>query len=94
MRKDRGSPSNGTGHSGLKTASELSENQSPASQVAALFDYSELAKAIETDGFRRLLDHIPIPILVAKDVLGTQPIIYGNGAFESLVGQTVDEVKQ
>jgi PAS domain S-box-containing protein len=72
--------------------SEKSSLQSP--QVSQLFDYSELAEAVETEDFKRLLDNIPIAVLIAKDVRGVQRIIYANTAFEALVGQTLDDVRR
>ena len=63
-------------------------------QISELFDNAELAEAIEAEEFKRLLDHVPIAILISKYVRTTQRIIYANVAFRNLVGQPVDEVKQ
>jgi PAS domain S-box-containing protein len=74
---------------------DLPEKSSPIpQQVTELFDYSELAEAIETEDFKRLLDQIPIAILVSKDVRGIQRIIYANSAFETLVGQPLADVRR
>jgi len=56
-------------------------------QITRLFDYSEFAEAIETDDFKQLLDHIPIAILVSRDVSGVHRIIYTNSAFDALLAQ-------
>lgn len=74
---------------------ELPKKSNPIpQQVTQLFDYSEFAEAIETEDFKQLLDHIPIPILVSKDVQGIQRIVYANRAFETLVGQPLVEVRR
>jgi two-component sensor histidine kinase len=74
---------------------DFPEKSSPIpQQVTELFDYSELAEAIETEDFKRLLDQIPIAILVSKDVRGIQRIIYANSAFETLVGQPLADVRR
>ncbi len=74
---------------------DSSEKSNPESrQVSQLFDYAELADAIETEDFKRLLDNIPIAVLISKDVRGVHRIIYANSAFESLVGQTLDDVRR
>lgn len=73
---------------------DFQERPSPTPpQVTQLFDYSELAEAIETEDFKRLLDQIPIPVLISKDLNGVQRIIYANSAFEALVGQPLAEVR-
>jgi PAS domain S-box-containing protein len=71
-----------------------SQIPAPPQQISHLFDYSELAEVIETDDFKRLLDHIPIAILVSKDVHGVQRIIYANAAFEKLIGQSIAEMRR
>lgn len=68
----------------------LEEFSPPPPVVAELFDYSELAEAIETGTFKGLLHQIPIAILISKEVHGTQRIIYTNSAFDTLVGRTLD----
>jgi len=74
---------------------DVSEKSSLESQqVSRLFDYAELADAIETEDFKRLLDNIPIAVLISKDVRGVHRIIYANSAFESLVGQALDDVRR
>lgn len=74
---------------------DLPENPSPTPpQVTELFDYSELAEVIETENFKRLLDHIPIAIFISKDVHGVQRIIYANDAFESLLGEPLADLRQ
>jgi two-component sensor histidine kinase/PAS domain-containing protein len=74
---------------------DFSDKSRPESQqVGQLFDYAELADAIETEDFKRLLDNIPIAVLISKDVRGVHRIIYANSAFESLVGQTLDDVRR
>jgi two-component sensor histidine kinase len=78
-------------------ASDEGFSEKPSSksqQVSQLFDYAELADAIETEDFKRLLDNIPIAVLISKDVRGVHRIIYANSAFEMVVGQTLDDVRR
>jgi PAS domain S-box-containing protein len=67
--------------------------QSVSQQVNDLFDSSELAKAIDTEDFKHFLDHIPIAIMISKDLEGRHRIIYANNAFEMLVGQALGDVR-
>jgi two-component sensor histidine kinase len=74
---------------------DLPDKSSPTpQQVTQLFDYSEFAEAIETENFKQLLDHIPIAILVSKDMHGVQRIIYANAAFETLVAQPLADMRR
>ncbi len=74
---------------------DLPEKSTPIpQQVIQLFDYSEFAEAIEPADFKQLLDHIPIAILVSKDVRGVQRIVYANSAFETLVGQPLADLRR
>ncbi len=59
----------------------------PADQVNDLFDSAELARALDTADFRRLLDHVPIAIIVSRLVGGEHRIAYANKAFEALLGR-------
>jgi len=58
-------------------------------QVDDLLASPELAKAVETEEFKRFLDHIPIAILVSRTAGNHQHIIYANKAFEGMTGQPV-----
>jgi two-component sensor histidine kinase len=54
--------------------------------VETLLATPELAEALESEQFRRFLDHIPVAVVVAK-VAGEERIIYANPEFERLSGQ-------
>jgi two-component sensor histidine kinase len=57
--------------------------------IEELLASPELAQAIETDDYQRLLDCLPLPIAVSKRVGGQRRITYRNPAFEKLVGTSV-----
>jgi PAS domain S-box-containing protein len=61
-------------------------------QVEALLASSEVAKAIESDQFKRFLDHIPIAIAVSKLIDGQQRLEYANPAFEKLCGYAFAQI--
>ena len=61
-------------------------------QVNDLFDSAELAKAVETEEFKLLLDHLPIAIVVSKLFRGEQRIVFVNKAYEDLMGQAAGAV--
>ena len=63
-----------------------------AQQVNDLFDSAELAHAVETEEFRRLLDHMPIGIAVSKFVRNNHRLVYANKTFESLIGRPFAEI--
>jgi PAS domain S-box-containing protein len=54
-------------------------------QVGEFLSSPEMAKAAESDEFKRFLDHVPIAVVIAED----QRIVYANLAFETLTGQRV-----
>jgi PAS domain S-box-containing protein len=63
-----------------------------ADQVSELFDTVELAQAVESEEFKKFLDHIPIAIAVAKFVRSDHRICYANTAFETLIGRSSSEI--
>src|SRR4051794_38005625 len=62
-------------------------------QVSELLSSPELAKAAENDDFKRFLDHIPIAIVISRGIEDQQHIVYANGAFEALQGQSAAELE-
>jgi hypothetical protein len=73
------------------SASEQPDDQAPAEsaeQVTELFDSLDGTKVIETEEFKRFLDHVPIAIVISKFIQGHQLTCYANPAFESLMGPT------
>jgi PAS domain S-box-containing protein len=62
-------------------------------QVSDLFDSPELSKAIESEEFRRFLDHVPIAIAVSKLVGGEHRIAYTNAALERLIGRAAADIR-
>ncbi|MEA2976280.1 MAG: hypothetical protein QOF19_1800 [Alphaproteobacteria bacterium] len=61
-------------------------------QVGELLTSPELARAIESDEFKRFLDHVPIAIVISWQVKEEQRIVYANLAFEGLTGQPFAEI--
>jgi PAS domain S-box-containing protein len=62
-------------------------------QVGELLSSPELAKAVESDDFKRFLDYVPIAIVISWRVNDQQRLVYANLAFESLTGQPAGEVE-
>ena len=62
-----------------------------AGQINDLFDAVDIAKAINSEEFRQLLDRIPIPIIISKFVRGDHRICYANEAFEGVIGMRLPE---
>ena len=52
-----------------------------------------MAKAVESDEFKRFLDHVPIAIVISWGVEDQPRIVYANLAFEALTGQPVAEIE-
>ncbi len=65
---------------------------SGAEQVGELLTSPEMAKAVESDEFKRFLDHVPIAIVISWRVEDQQRIVYANHAFEMLTGQSIAEI--
>src|SRR3954449_11497158 len=62
-------------------------------QVGELLSSPELAKAVESDDFKRFLDYVPIAIVISWRVNDQQRLVYANLAFESLTGQPAAEIE-
>ena len=54
-------------------------------QVTELLDALGDTRVVETDEFKRFLDHIPIAIAISKSAGGRHRICYANPAFEALM---------
>lgn len=61
-------------------------------QVGELLSSPEMAKAVESDEFKRLLDHVPIAIVISWRIKGEHRIVYANHAFEHIAGRPFAEV--
>lgn len=70
---------------------EQDSSDRTAQQINDLFDSAELTQAIETEEFKRFLDHIPIAIVIPKFIRGDQRICYANKAFEALTGRAFSD---
>lgn len=64
-----------------------SQTEGPSQPVEELLNSPELARAVADEDFKRLLDHLPIAIVISWPVRGQQRIFYANAAFERLLGQ-------
>lgn len=58
-------------------------------QVGSLLSSPEMVRVVESDDFKRFLDHVPIAIVIAWRIEDRQRIVYGNPAFENLTGHSV-----
>ena len=67
------------------------ESETTPQQINDLFDSAELTKAVNTEEFKYLLDHIPIAVVISKFFRGDHRICYANKAFETLTGQSVTD---
>ena len=62
-------------------------------QVGELLSSPEMAKAVESDDFKRFLDHVPIAIVISWCVNNQQRIVYANLAFANLIGRPAAELE-
>ena len=62
----------------------MSDRETTA-QVETILANPDLADALESEQFRRFLDHVPIAIVVAE-IKGRERIVYANPEFEKLSG--------
>jgi two-component sensor histidine kinase len=68
-------------------------DETATKQVDELLASPEFAQALESDHFKRFLDHVPIAIVVSKLVGNRQRIVYANLAFERLSGKTFGNIE-
>jgi PAS domain S-box-containing protein len=62
-------------------------------QVEDFLASPELARVVESDEFKKFLDHVPVAIVVSR-VRGKQArIVYCNHAYEELSGDSYEEIK-
>ena len=61
-------------------------------QVGELLTSPEMAKAVESDEFKRFLDYVPIAIVISWCIKDQQRIVYANLAFAGLTGHPVMEI--
>lgn len=61
-------------------------------QMGEFLSSPEMAKAIESDEFKRFLDHVPIAVVISWRVKDQQRIVYANLAFEALTGEAADKI--
>src|SRR4051812_19601146 len=72
---------------------EMTTPDEPDRPSPELLGLPELAKAVESDDFKRILDHVPIAVVVSR-LHGELPcIIYVNTALEGLLGLTMANVQ-
>ncbi len=63
----------------------------PPAHLEQLLDNAQLADALESDRFKRFLDHIPFAVVVSE-LPAPERIVYANLEFERLTGQTAQGV--
>jgi two-component sensor histidine kinase len=64
----------------------MSADRDPPPPVDSLLSTPDLANALESEQFRRFLDHIPVAVVVAA-VKDEERIVYANPEFERISGQ-------
>jgi PAS domain S-box-containing protein len=74
----------------MASPEELAERSRSANDM---FDAAFPGESIDTAELRYFLDHIPAAIVVFKTLGGSQRIVYANKVFESLFGQSQDELR-
>jgi PAS domain S-box-containing protein len=74
----------------MASPEELAERSISANDM---FDSACPGDTIDTEELRYFLDHIPTAIVVFKNLGGEQRIVYANRIFESLLGQSQDELR-
>ena len=70
---------------------DKTEVDEKAEQVETLLATPGLAGALESEHFRRFLDHVPIAIVISE-ITVRERIVYANPEFEALSGQLAAEV--
>jgi PAS domain S-box-containing protein len=78
----------------MSVSDQPEQTPEPPREVEQLLATPEVAKAISTDEFKALLDHVPIAIIASKTIRGSQRIIYANAAFETLTGQPFTTIEE
>jgi len=70
----------------------MSADHDTSRPVESLLATPDLAGALESEQFRRFLDHIPIAVVVAK-LKDAERIVYANPEFERLSGQSCTSIE-
>ncbi len=65
----------------------------PPEQVDQILASSSLARAIENNRYKHLLDNVPVAVAVSRGSGPDQQIVYVNGAFESLTGLAASDTE-
>jgi PAS domain S-box-containing protein len=66
--------------------------EEPEPNVERLLETPDLASALESDRFKRFLDHIPVAIAVAE-MEPSEHVVYVNLEFERLTGRSAAEIE-
>jgi|GEM_PF-2760783 len=69
-----------------------SHDKKPADLPEQLLETPQLADALESDRFRRFLDHIPFAVVVAE-LQPAESITYANVEFERLTGKSPEDIQ-
>ena len=62
-------------------------------QVDQILGSAKLARAIEGDRYKHLLDHVPVAIAISRGSLAEQQVVYANKAFEILMSLVATDVE-
>jgi PAS domain S-box-containing protein len=77
----------------MASPEELAERTTVSRSANDLFESLHPGDSIETGELRRFLDRVCIAIVVFKALASDQRIVYANGMFERLVGQSQQELR-
>jgi two-component sensor histidine kinase/PAS domain-containing protein len=77
----------------LMALPDESASAQTAQDISDLFDSPELTKAIETEEFKILLEHLPIAMVISKLIGGGHRIVFANQAYTDLTGQTFAAIR-
>src|ERR1700709_675939 len=69
------------------------DSNPPSQQVDQLLASSKLARAIENDKYKHLIDHAPVAVAVSRGSRDQQQVVYINKAFEHLMSMAAAEVE-
>jgi two-component sensor histidine kinase len=69
------------------------DGSQPSQQVDQFLGSAKLARAIENDRYKHLLDVTPVAVAVSRGSAAEQHIVYANKAFEALMSMALAEVE-
>lgn len=71
----------------------IDEGAKPPERVERILHAPQVARAIENDRYKTLLDNVPVAVAVSRGAVDEQYIVYANAMFETLIGAGAAEVE-